>query len=238
MILDKSSFTIDQDLMLVDDAEFQRRVGGDQELDRCFTTRDRPDGDAAAEAMLALGADVSIGNVAVRPPTAGTLYVLDMINSPFVLGGVYGESEIDQALWVLAHRGDSFKRGDIKTASMGSTRKTGADASEASDAIQGAIRVCLHPLDLMPEQAGPADRSGRFDLEWLYTFSGSVALESGKDIHHVMWDMCLLSASWHYVIACKRQGLDLDRSNRQEQGFQRLYQMKYERLVELGKWPT
>ena len=78
-----SPFSHDEARLLEKDAEFQRRVATDAELNRLFNPPP-DDEDEREQTARALGSGIVVAGVPLPPPTVGTFRLLSMVNSEFL----------------------------------------------------------------------------------------------------------------------------------------------------------
>ena len=99
-----SPFSHDEARLLEKDAEFQRRVSTDAELNRLFNPPP-DDEDEREQTARALGSGLVIAGVPLPPPTVGTFRLLSLVNSEFLAAERKFEDlarEVTLALYVMS----------------------------------------------------------------------------------------------------------------------------------------
>ena len=226
-------YTDQQLRSLAMDAEFQRLIATDREMDRLSSVPRRTRDDRIAEIALAMGglAEIAAG-VFLAPPTAGTMLLLATIESPYVLGGERKLIDVDVAAYTLNEGKEALGCG-LSTEAVQLAAVEWAAGWAGSDAevrarvdivIIELVVAAFTALSLLPT-IGQDSRRCLFDLPWLAWVSSTVASTTGHRADYVAWKMPLV-LSMHYIVAeRRRQGQEIIQQTPNELLIARMHEM-------------
>lgn len=213
-------YTADE-LALLAGPEFNRILAEDPVLaDLESRKNDRPMDSHVLIETMGIGS-FHIGSLPVKPLTPAKWAFLWLLESPFVVTGKAGITDLDILLYILSCpdlRTMDVALSDIPAAASGYTAATAQPIAETVHDAQTFVRAALYPLALLPMQ-GETDSSAEpaYDAIWVTRIAGIAARESGHDYMFCLHDMslsacCAFYANWR----AREDGITLKLHNSKE----------------------
>lgn len=162
-----------------------------------------------------------IGRLPVKPMTPTKWAFLWLLESPFVVTGKAGITDLDILLYILSCpdlRTMDAALTDIPAAASGYAAATAQPIAETTHDAQTFVRAALYPLTWLPAQ-GETGSSAEpaYDALWVTRIAGIAARESGHDYMFCLHDMslsacCAFYANWR----AREDSIPLKRHNSKE----------------------
>lgn len=222
------------------DKEFQRRVGDDKILKALVETPKRTRDDRITEMALALGGTASLGDYSIPAPTAGTLMLLGVLESPLLDPEKSPRLiDVDIALWIFVNGLSGLKgvggMDDIERVAGGLCVKAGVSVPDVWKLMKNMVNESFTALERIPADNIPKEKEKcRFDLGWFTTLSSRVAEAANISADRAGWKMPLALAS-HYLVALHRKnGGKVFEPNKSAEAMKRLNELMDERIAEMN----
>ena len=198
------------------------------DLDRIESLIGAPDkGKLAAEALAFMGGRLAVNGIAVPLPTAGACSLLEIVGSPYVVGGAPGIDAARVAFFVCSLGAAAV--GPVQCAVLGGAPEIGlagpareycaalaitpAIAEAIADIYAKAFAGAIVPFNFFPKSGGADMPPLVFGAEWLAAMQ-RLGADCGMDRDETLWGVPLIALGFLAVAQARFNGAkNVDRGN-------------------------
>jgi hypothetical protein len=168
-----------------------------------------------SEALFALGECYVCEKIKIPYPTAGTLVMLEILQSGYITGGDIEDEDVD-TLYFLLVAGQSamsavfehhIGQKDIKGLIDGFIKSLADYQRFAIKALLNIyMKYAFTGFEMMTKPSNDNKKNMTFDSDWLMGLVSICHSETGHDMEYIVWKMPLTTASFAFVNYARRNG--------------------------------
>lgn len=196
---------------LTKDAEFQRRFGTDETLDKLDSERWDPS-KMLAEWMCFRNRPLKIGNFEWKHLTIDDICFLYAIENPIIKSSKTKEvTDLDMAIFCYVTQCPDFNANDISGIAMKAKLwfgSTGIEINDASKAISRLVSLAFEPLDFFPpspEEQLMGSKEACFDSDWCASMISTTHQMTGLLPEQIL-KMPVAACGWYFIQYAKQNG--------------------------------